>query len=191
MNRAVNDPPKRLTRTLAPLLVRLARIAGWAGIVAITILSLVPGPERPHTGLPGQAEHFAAYACTGFALSLAYRGFRERLTFWAALGTASGVFEILQRWIPGRGSEIADVLVSTLGLTAGLLVGAIFARRSPKSPLDKPEERAEHRAQQKPRGKRKIKAKIPALDGDVARQMPQPEPPKPRPEYTYGSQNQP
>src|SRR5262249_4727583 len=126
------------------------------------------------------------------ALSLAYRGFRKRLTFWAALGTAGGSFEILQRWIPGRGSEIADVVVSTLGLTAGLLVGAIFvSRRSPKSPLDKPEERAEHRAQQKPRGERKIKAKIPALDGDVARQMPQLEPPKPRPEYTYGGQNQP
>jgi hypothetical protein len=123
-----------------PLLIRAARIAGWAGIAAITVLSLVPGSERPHTNLPGMAEHFVAYACTGFALSLAYQGLRERLIFWAALGTASGVFEILQMWIPGRSCEIEDVVVSTLGVTTGLLLGAALASQlSPELPVDNPE----------------------------------------------------
>jgi VanZ family protein len=139
MNRAVNDSPIGLARTSAPRLTRLARIAGWAGIAAITILSLVPGSERPHSGFPGQAEHFAAYACTGLALSLAYLGLRERLAFWLGLAAASGVFEILQIWIPGRDAKIQDAFASTAGLTTGLIVGAalaaqIFAELPVKNP---------------------------------------------------------
>ncbi|HMF06603.1 MAG TPA: VanZ family protein [Methylocella sp.] len=121
MNHAANDPPFRIAGTLASALKRVAPLAGFAGIAAITILSLVPGSERPHTGLPGHAEHFAAYACTGFALSVAYLGLRERLIFWFGLAMASGVFEILQRWIPGRSPEIRDALASTFGLTTGLV----------------------------------------------------------------------
>ena len=119
----------RFTTLPVPLLMRVARIVGFAGITAIAVLSLLPGAERPHTGLPGQAEHFMAYACTGFALSLGYLRLGERLIFWAALSVASGVFEILQQWIPGRGCEIEDAVVSTLGLTAGLVLGAMAAAR--------------------------------------------------------------
>jgi VanZ family protein len=149
MIRAVNDPPRELARTPALLLMRLARIAGWAGIATITILSLVPGSLRPHTGFPGQAEHFAAYACTGFALSLAYLGLRTRLIFWSCLATASSVFEILQIWIPGRDAKIQDALASTLGLTTGLLIGAtlaaqILAELSVKNPEQKCQHQADH-----------------------------------------------
>jgi hypothetical protein len=129
MNHAANDPPMLFAGTAALVLMRVARMAGWAGIAAITILSLVPGSERPHTGLPGLAEHFAAYACTGFALSLAYLGLRERLIFWFGLATASGVFEILQRGIPDRDAEMQDALVSSFGLTTGLVLGAMAAVR--------------------------------------------------------------
>jgi VanZ family protein len=129
MNHVLNNPPVKIVKAFMPLLVHAARLAGVAGIAAITVLSLLPGPERPHTGLTGQAEHFIAYACTGFALSLGYLGLRERLIFWASLATASGVFEILQRWIPGRGCEIEDVVVSTLGLSTGLVLGALAAAR--------------------------------------------------------------
>jgi hypothetical protein len=125
LNSTADDRPTKIAKTPVSLLMRAARIAGWAGIAAITVLSLVPGSERPHTNLPGMAEHFTAYACTGFALSLGYRGLRERLIFWAALGTASGVFEILQIWIPGRVCEIGDVAISTFGVTTGILLGAV------------------------------------------------------------------
>ncbi len=129
MNRASNDLPIRLAGTAASALMRVARMAAFAGIAAITILSLVPGSARPSTGLPGPAEHFAAYACTGFAISLAYLGLRERLIFWLALSTASGVFEILQIWIPGRDAKIQDALAGTFGLTAGIVLGALAATK--------------------------------------------------------------
>jgi hypothetical protein len=44
----------------------IARAAGFFGVLAIIVLSLVPGAYRPHTGLPGVAEHFIAYYSTGF-----------------------------------------------------------------------------------------------------------------------------
>ena len=42
-----------------------AMVMGWIGVVAIAVLSLVPGSLRPHTGLPGQMEHALAYGLTG------------------------------------------------------------------------------------------------------------------------------
>jgi hypothetical protein len=87
LNHIADDRPTRKVRMPVPLLMRAARIVGWAGIAAMTVLSLVPGSERPHTNLPGMAEHFVAYACTGFALSLAYRGLREPPDF---LGSSRG-----------------------------------------------------------------------------------------------------
>ena len=40
------------------------------GVLAISVLSLVPGTYRPHIGLPGVAEHFIAYYSTAFAFAL-------------------------------------------------------------------------------------------------------------------------
>ena len=42
------------------LLLTIARAAGFFGVLAIIVLSLVPSTYRPHTGLPGVAEHFIA-----------------------------------------------------------------------------------------------------------------------------------
>ena len=50
----------------------IARAAGFFGVLAIIVLSLVPGTYRPHTGLPGVAEHFIAYCSTAFAFALGF-----------------------------------------------------------------------------------------------------------------------
>jgi hypothetical protein len=144
MNHVLNNAPLKIAKSFTPLLMHAARIAGVAGIAAITVLSLLPGSERPHTSLSGQAEHFIAYACTGFALGLGYLGLRERLIFWVTLATASGVFEILQRWIPGRSCEIVDAVVSTLGLSTGLILGAMATSRLfAELPAENPEKQGE------------------------------------------------
>ena len=36
---------------------RMARVLVWLSVVAITVLSLLPGDYRPHTGAPGRVEH--------------------------------------------------------------------------------------------------------------------------------------
>jgi VanZ family protein len=112
----------------------IARLVAWACLLAIAILSLVPGILRPHTFLPGRTEHFMAYAGTGFFFVLGYLDFRQRIVAWVGLAIASGVFEMLQAFIPGRSASILDALASTGGLTFGLTVGliaeAVLSRRT-------------------------------------------------------------
>ena len=105
---------------------RIAHVLAFACIAAIAVLSLLPGAERPHTGAPGRFEHFVAYGGTGFLLALGYLGRRQRLVAWISLAGASGVFEILQNFIPGRSPSLFDALASTGGLTLGMAVGVIL-----------------------------------------------------------------
>ena len=46
------------------------RAAGYAAILLIGVLSLVPGTLRPETGAPGQFEHFVAYLGAAALLAL-------------------------------------------------------------------------------------------------------------------------
>ncbi len=101
-----------------------ARILAWLCILAIIVLSLVPGSARPHTICPGRVEHFIAYAGTGFFFGFGYRAPQERLAVWIGLAMASGILEILQAFIPGRSPSPFDALASTCGLTVGLIIGA-------------------------------------------------------------------
>lgn len=112
--------------TLGP---QKGRVIACICIVAIAILSLLPGQSRPHTGLPGQAEHFIAYAGTGFFLAVGYYDSRQRLFGWLALVVASGVFEVLQNFVPGRSPSVFDALASSSGLTLGLLTALIILQK--------------------------------------------------------------
>jgi hypothetical protein len=58
--------------------IAIVRGAGFFGVLAIIVLSLVPGAYRPHTGLPGQAEHFIAYCSTALALTLGFSSIASR-----------------------------------------------------------------------------------------------------------------
>ena len=104
----------------------IARALAFACIAAIAVLSLLPGSERPHTGAPGRVEHFVAYGGTGFLLALGYLGWRQRLVASIALAAASGAFEILQNFIPGRSPSQFDALASTGGSALGTAVGVIL-----------------------------------------------------------------
>lgn len=107
--------------------VAIFRFVAWACMLAIAVLSLVPGAERPHTGLPGRAEHFVAYAGTGIFLAMGYLGSRQRLLAWTGLAIASGAFEILQGFVAGRSPNQYDVVASVAGLTLGFVCGAAAA----------------------------------------------------------------
>ena len=108
---------------------RLAALAGWLGIVVIAVLSLVPGDYRPHTFLPGPAEHVLAYALTGMALAIGYPQARHRVLWFLGLSAAGTLFEVLQFWDPGRSPSLIDVAACSGGAALGLFLGALFSRR--------------------------------------------------------------
>lgn len=108
------------------------RWAGWAAVIVIVILSVMPGPSRPHSGWAGSVEHFAAYALTALALSIGYPAMLARIGVVLTLTSLSGLLEFAQTLVPGRRAALADVLVSGLGASAGvglaLLLFAVLAR---------------------------------------------------------------
>jgi len=101
-----------------------ARPLFFLALLAIGALSLVPGEIRAHTGLPGPAEHFAAYAGAGLLLAVGYAATRQRLVGLLGLATASGVLELLQHFSPGRHPSVDDALASTCGAAFGTGAGA-------------------------------------------------------------------
>ena len=107
---------------------RLAALAGWLGIVVIAVLSLVPGDYRPHTFLPGPAEHVLAYALTGMALAVGYPQTRPRVLWFLGLSAAGAVFEVLQLWDPGRSPSLIDAAACSSGAALGLFFGALVSR---------------------------------------------------------------
>jgi VanZ family protein len=79
------------------------------------------------TGIPGQLEHFVAYAGSA---SVAIAGYGRRVArriiglFWIY----AGVLEYLQHFSPGRHSSIADFAASALGVFFGGLAAALLMR---------------------------------------------------------------
>jgi VanZ family protein len=99
--------------------LKLAAVCSW---IALAVLSLLPGSERPHTGMHGDYEHVVAYILAGLVTRLALPRIASH---WPVLAfsIASGFFEICQIWIPGRTPEISTWLASSIGTLLGVLIG--------------------------------------------------------------------
>jgi VanZ family protein len=109
-------------------LVQTFRAMGLACSVALIVLSLLPGNERPHTGSPGQLEHIVAYFGTAVFLALGFRTISSRIVAVALLVGAAAVLEMIQRLIPGRHSQLIDWFASSLGAGVGVLAVALMER---------------------------------------------------------------
>lgn len=97
---------------------QVARIATPFVVLAIAVLSWLPGNERPHTGASGQIEHAVAYALTATGILV---GFPQRILAIAlSLIGLAAVLEIGQMWILGRTSQLIDFLASFGGIMFGL-----------------------------------------------------------------------
>ncbi len=106
--------------------IGLIRSAGWAAFVALGALSLWPSRLDVRTGASGHLEHFAAYAFTGFLLTLAHPSFDARFAIFCLLGMYAAALERLQLAVPGRTSQLIDFEGSVAGAFAGFLAGLLF-----------------------------------------------------------------
>jgi VanZ family protein len=104
------------------------RILTWCCVIFLAVLSLLPAQDMVRTGIPGQLEHFVAYAGSA---TIAITGYRRRGAvrivglFWIY----AGILEYLQHFSPGRHPSIADFAVSALGALCGGLAAVLIARR--------------------------------------------------------------
>jgi VanZ family protein len=103
--------------------VKIFRWLAWIAVIALAVLSLVPGEFRPHfTTSQYNIEHFAAYFLTSAVVALAYRAtIQSALAIVFFLAIYAGLLETAQLWIPGREARFTDFIASTLGVVAGIL----------------------------------------------------------------------
>jgi len=105
---------------------QIFRLAAWAAVALLTVLSLVPGQVRPHVFASGHLEHFIAYFLTSSAFVLAYRGWTKAVLIAFCLSSYAGILELLQLWIPGRHSQLSDFLISSTGACTGAILLSIL-----------------------------------------------------------------
>ena|SRR5215510_6760996 len=96
------------------------RAAGWAAVVLIAVLSLVPGEARPHVVASSQLEHVAAYTVAASSLAFGYFGFGNLIALATLLPIYAAVLELLQFWVPGRTARVIDVVAGTAGSWIGI-----------------------------------------------------------------------
>ncbi len=103
----------------------LTRISAWLAVLAIIVLSVVPGNMRPDVLGNDHAEHFAAYFVAG---SLFAAGYQVPVLSGVFLTICAGSLELVQLWIPGRAATAGDFTASTIGAWVGLLAIVVVRR---------------------------------------------------------------
>lgn len=109
---------------------RLSRLAGWACVITIAVLSLLPRPVGVGSefGAP-ELDHLFAYLVTAGAFALGQMRTRSRIVVCLLLIGFGGCMELGQAAIPGRDGSIGDFLVNALGVGMGLMTAVLFDRR--------------------------------------------------------------
>jgi len=95
------------------------RLLAWIGLIALALLSWLPGDEMIRSGLGGRLEHVLAYACVSSVVALAYSSRIGFKALAALLTLYAGVLEIGQIFAAGRHAAVLDFLASTTGILIG------------------------------------------------------------------------
>jgi VanZ family protein len=109
---------------------RLFRLAGWACVITIAVLSLLPRPVGVGSefGAP-ELDHVFAYFLTAGLIALGHMRTRTRIVVCMLLIGFGGFMELGQAAIPGRDGSIGDFLVNAIGVGMGLVTALHFDRR--------------------------------------------------------------
>jgi VanZ family protein len=105
------------------------RILTWCCVIFLAVLSLLPAQDMVRTGIPGELEHFVAYAGS---TTIAMSGYGRRPGTVQVIGLFwiyAGILEYLQQFSPGRHPSIADFAASALGAFFGGVAVSLVLRR--------------------------------------------------------------
>jgi apolipoprotein N-acyltransferase len=106
------------------------RVAAWACLALIALVTVGPIGLRPETTLSPSIERFVAFAVVGALFAAAY----PRYILFAAIVVlgAAVLFELLQLLSPSRHGRLFDASVKIAGGVFGLCVGFVTSRLGPR-----------------------------------------------------------
>lgn len=110
----------------AGVIAATARVAFFAGLLAVIVLCLLPAEALPPVPLWDKFEHFAAYGMLAAAGGVGYptRGARAKVVL-CLLALGVGI-EVAQGFVPGREASAMDMLANAIGAVTGVLTATGF-----------------------------------------------------------------
>jgi VanZ family protein len=106
----------------AGLVMTSLRVLTWCCVILLAVLSLLPTQAMVRTGLPGQLEHFIAYAGSAAIAMAGYGASRGGMQIIGGFWLYAAILEYLQHFSPGRHPSIGDFAASALGALCGGLL---------------------------------------------------------------------
>lgn len=108
------------------IVMGMAKVGFAIGLIAVTVLSLVPSDTLPSLDLWDKVEHAVAYAflaATGcFGFGFGSRAPCAQLAVVLALTAMGGAIELVQPLAPGRTASFEDMLANVIGIALGWLL---------------------------------------------------------------------
>jgi VanZ family protein len=101
------------------------RVLSWCCVILLAVLSLLPAQDMVRTGIPGEIEHFVAYAGSA-GIAIAGYGQRAAMRTIGLFWIYAGVLEYLQHFSPGRHPSIVDFAASAVGVFFGGVAVALL-----------------------------------------------------------------
>ena len=98
-------------------------ISGWVRDLIVKLLGLVGSGEDTGHGLLRKLAHFTEFACLGCLFAWLFAMLQKHSLLSLGCGfLVACTDETIQRFIPGRGPSIKDVLIDTSGVAAGIVL---------------------------------------------------------------------
>src|SRR5436190_13096896 len=104
----------------------ILRFGGWAAIMLVVVLSLVPSHLRPHILAIGPLEHLIAYGLVATLLAANCSTKRHFMTVCISLPICAATLEILQNFAPGRVPKFSDFAAGTAGAWIGIALVVVL-----------------------------------------------------------------
>jgi VanZ family protein len=106
----------------------ISRLVSISSIIAVLVLSWLPGESRPSLGVSNLIEHFVAYFITALVTIVAFVPPRTIRSVLVGMILLAAVAEIGQNFVPGRDPRVIDFIASSVGAVAITCAFAILRR---------------------------------------------------------------
>src|SRR6516165_3163137 len=103
------------------MLQKMLRAASWVIILGLVIVTVIPGDERPITGLQHDIEHFVAFGLAGLTFGFAY--FQSVRVNLLSAFVFTLVLELSQIPLATRHARLRDFMVDATAACVGIVIG--------------------------------------------------------------------